>query len=296
MNERRMMSGAAAILAALVVVSVVLGPLMTGSIVFRMSENAIDQYRGSEVISLVLIAPVLLGAAVLGWRAHASAPYLALAGALFCVYTYVTVIAGQEYRSYDGNVERSFPLFAGMIAIGVVIVVLAGRQIAIRPAVIPPDRARNTLAGGLLAMSGLVGIAWAGQILQVYRGTPSTGYSDSPAIFWLIKLLDYGFVIPVAVLIAAGVWQRRPHAFEAGTALACFASLLAIGIGAMIVSTTAADQGSLPIAYAAGLILAAAALLLIAARLIALATAGPRHPETKGRMAPSTGVTHKRAA
>lgn len=268
MSERRLMTGATVMLAALVVVSVILGPLITGIIDFRVSENAVDQFRGSEIVSLAVVVPILLGAGLLSWRGHPAAPYLAIAGGLFCIYTYLTVIQGQEYLTQDGNIERAFPLYAAMIGLGTVVSVLAGLLITHRPASTQPARSRAIVRWVLITICVAVGVLWAGQIAGVYRGTVGDAYAEGPALFWLIKLLDYGFIIPVALLLAAGLRVNRPHAFEAATALLCFATVLGIAIGGMIVSTTTADQNSFPMLMTVILIVIAAGLLVLDARLI----------------------------
>lgn len=243
MSTRAFTSSLCIVLAILVAVSVVLGPLMTGRIVQRPADDAIDQFRGSEAVSLLVVVPLLLIAALLSRRANPIAPYLAIAGALFCVYTYVTVITGQEYLQHDGNVERAFPLYAGMIALGTTISVMAWRTIRETDAVSAPHHTRMRMSWGLIALGIIVALLWATQLWHVYWGTPSSGYTESPALFWTIKLLDYGFVIPVAFMLAEGVRHDRPYAFEAGTALLCFFTILTLGIAAMGVSTMLA-QGS----------------------------------------------------
>ncbi|MGC4192116.1 MAG: hypothetical protein QM589_13265 [Thermomicrobiales bacterium] len=241
--ERLLVSSLCIVLAILVIASVLLGPLVTGRIVQRTSTDAIDQFRGSEVISLFIVVPILVIAVALFQRSNPIGPYLALAGALFCTYTYTTVIIGQEYLRYDGNVERAFPLYAGMVALGTTISVIAWRIVREATAGSAPHKTRMCMSWGLIALGAIVALMWAAQIWQVYWGTPDTAYTESPTLFWTIKLLDYGFVIPVAFLLAEGVQRDRHHAFEAGTALLCFFTILAIGIAAMAVSTMLA-QGS----------------------------------------------------
>lgn len=240
MSARALVSVLCIILAALVATSVVLGPLMTGSIVQRTSSDAIDQFRGSEIVSLLVVVPILLLASLFFQRSHPIAPHLALAGALFCVYTYVTVITGQEYSHISGNVERAFPLYVGMIALGTTISVIAWRAIHATAAVSAPHQTGSRMSWGLIALGAIVSLLWAAQIWQVYWGTPDSAYAESPALFWTIKLLDYGFVIPIAFMLAEGLRHNRPYAFEAGTAFLSFFTILAMGILAMGVSTTLA--------------------------------------------------------
>ena len=50
----------------------------------------------------------------LAWRGRSAAPVLALAPALFSVYTYAQLILGNEYLQLPGNVEQVFPLLLAM--------------------------------------------------------------------------------------------------------------------------------------------------------------------------------------
>ncbi|MGC4105209.1 MAG: hypothetical protein QM753_02490 [Thermomicrobiales bacterium] len=266
--ERLLVSSLCILLAILVIASVLLGPLVTGRIVQRTSADAIDQFRGSEGVSLLIVVPILILAVALFRHSNPIGPYLALAGALFCTYTYITVIVGQEYLHYDGNVERAFPLYAGMVALGTTISVMAWQAVREATAVSAPPKTRRRMSWGLIALGTIVALMWAAQIWQVYRGAPDTAYTESPTLFWTIKLLDYGFVIPVAFLLADGVQRDRHYAFEAGTALLCFFTILATGITAMAVSTML-SQGSaaqLPLIIVLSLIVAG--FIFVDARLL----------------------------
>lgn len=61
--------------------SALLGPLFPKIIDFRTSAHLENQFVGGEIISLAVVAPTAIG---------------------------------QEYARYDGNVERFFPLYAGL--------------------------------------------------------------------------------------------------------------------------------------------------------------------------------------
>lgn len=274
MSARLLESSLCVVLAILVIVSVILGPLVTGRIVQRTSADAIDQFRGSDAVSLFLVAPMLLIAVVLIQRSHPIGPYLALAGALFCAYTAISVITGQEYLHDDGNVERAFPLYAGMVALGTSITVVAWRAVRETAAIAAPHQTRMRLSWGLIALGVIVALMWAAQIWQVYWGTPGASYTESPALFWTIKLLDYGFVIPVALLLAEGVRHNRPYAVEAGTALLCFFTILTIGIAAMALSTMLAQGSATQLPLVIGLAIVAVGLVVVDSQLLGRIVAG----------------------
>lgn len=72
----------------------VLGPLWTGVLVHRTSVTTVNQLVGADAAALLVVAPVCLVAAALAWRGHRAAPALALAPAVYAVYTSSPVRCG----------------------------------------------------------------------------------------------------------------------------------------------------------------------------------------------------------
>lgn len=114
-------------------------------------------------------------------------------------------ILGQEYALYDGNVERAFPLHPALIAPGAAVAVLAASQLVPQPAPLPGDRLRTTVAGIFLLIAVFFALAWIVQVVQVYRGEKPAGYVDGPTLFWLIRMLDFGFLLPALGAIGLGL-------------------------------------------------------------------------------------------
>jgi len=154
-----------------------LGPLSFKGITFRASERMEAQFTGGEVVSLGAVAPMSLAAGVLWRRDHPLAP------ALSAVYTYTSVIAGQEYGRYDGSVERFFPLYAGLVAGGVAVAAAAWTRLCARDTTVPPAPLGRTVAGIFLACSALIALAWTRQIGLVLTGRPPVECVEGPTRF-----------------------------------------------------------------------------------------------------------------
>lgn len=264
--------------------SAVLGPLGLEVIEFRLSDHLVNQFIGGEVVSLAVVAPAAIAAGVLWLRGHRLAPALALGPAMYAVYTYTTVIVGQEYGRYAGNVERFFPLYAALVAGGVAITTLAWSQLAASDVPMPADRLRKALAGTFLAIGVLVGLAWAQQIRLVVTGDPSADYREGPTLFWAIKLLDVGFVIPLLLATGVGLLRRRPVAVRVAYGLAPFVTCLAAAIAGMAIAMEATGDPSSQPAMIAVLLPAVAGLALATFRLLRTGAApvesagASRHP------------------
>ena len=85
-------------------------PLSLGEIVRHDGVSGLNQIRGGDLAALVVVVPVCLTVGWLACRDHPAAPVLALAPAIFEIYTYSQLILGNEYLHRPGNIERFFPL------------------------------------------------------------------------------------------------------------------------------------------------------------------------------------------
>jgi hypothetical protein len=264
-------------LGAGIAIAAVLGPLVTGVIRFRTSANAENQFIGGEVVSLAVVAPVLVAAGVLWLRGSRSAPALAVGPALYAVYTYVTAVLGQEYGRYPGNVEKYFLLYAALVAGGAAVAAMAGAALVGMDLPPVPDGLRWFSAGMLLLIGAFFALAWLAQIRLVYAGEPPSEYEEGPALFWLIKLLDLGFLIPALVATGIGLLRRHPLATPAAYAMTTFVTCMALAIAGMAVAMEVkGDPASSPVMLAFVLPLAVVSAVVTAKLLGALAEARPR--------------------
>ena len=234
-----------------IAVSAILGPLVLNVVKFRTSPNIEHQFVGGEVVSLAVVAPLAITAGVLWLRDLRVAAPLALGPAIYAVYTYTTVIAGQEYARYDGNVEKFFPLYAGLVAGGAAIAACAWGRLNETAAPVPSDGLRWTMAGIFAGVGGFFALAWAQQIRLVYAGSPPVEYAEGSTLFWTIKLLDFGFLIPVLIATGVGLARQHPTAIRAACGLATFVTCLAGSIAGMaVVMQVKGDPSAEPVMLA----------------------------------------------
>ena len=268
MNAGRIAGIGSIALGAGIAVGAVLGPLVLKVIEFRTSEHIENQFVGGEVVSLGVVAPALAGAGVLWLRGHRLAPSLALGPALYAVYTYTTAVLGQEYARYDGNAEKFFPLYAALVAGGAAVAVYAWSRLGQTELPGPPDGLRRALAGVFLGIGGFFALAWAAQIRLVLTGQPPAEYVEGPTLFWLIKLLDCGFVIPALLATGLGLLRKHPAGIKAAYALAPFGTCLAGSVAGMAVAMEVKGDPSSQPAMLAVVLPATAGLALLTGRLL----------------------------
>jgi hypothetical protein len=232
------------VLGLAVAIAVVLGPLISGAIDFRTSEAIENQFVGSEIVSLVLVAPIATASGILWLRRNRLAPALAFAPALYSVYTYGSAVLGQEYGRYEGNIEKAFPLYALLVAGSVLLSAAAWSRIVAMELATPSPHLRRTLAIVLVGVGGMIALAWAHQIWLVLIGDPPTEYLEGPTCFWVIKLFDLGFVVPAAIGTGIGVWRSRPMAIRLAYELSGYLTCMAAAVTCMAITTTVTNDPS----------------------------------------------------
>ena len=198
-------------LGTLIVGYAVLGPLVLNVIHFRTSASGLNQVRGADLAALAVVAPACMAVGVLAWRGHPAAPVLALAPAIFSMYTYSQLVLANEYQRVPGNIEVFFPLLLVMFWLAAAITV--GSVGLVRSAALPPWSRRLESGTGVLlvviAAFVLFGLHLP-TLVDAMGPTPSSlAYLDAPTAFWVVKFYDLGIVVPAAVVVGVGLLRRR---------------------------------------------------------------------------------------
>jgi hypothetical protein len=241
----------------------VLGPLLLNAIRFHVSHGAETQLLGGEIVSLAIAAPLALLACVLWLRGRRFGPLLAAGPALYALYNSVTFIAGGEYSRYAGTSERAFPLYLALIVLGWFVALRVWAELTGIRLPAQAAGARRALGALLLLTGGVFALAWLGSIAPVVLGgTPSRQYLDDPALFWIIRTLDLGFVIPATLVAGVGLLRDAAWAARLGVIVSVFATLYVAAVAAMAVAMQLRHDPS------------ASPVLLVVATLLALALAG----------------------
>ena len=242
MRSRNRLLGAGLMLLAAGVATVVgLGPLVFGVLRYRISASSLNQIIGGDAAALTVVVPVTVLIGVLAIRGHPAAPVLALAPSVFVAYTYTQLIVGNEYLRLPGNVERFFPLLLGAFVLAAAIAVRAWNSIP--AARLPATSVRVDRTAGvlllLIAAFVVVGLHLA-NYLDAMRDHPVTEqYLSSPTVFWLVKFMDLGIVVPAAIAVGIGALRRRPWARKPVYALLGTYTLIGASVAGMAITMAA---------------------------------------------------------
>ena len=215
----------------------ILGPLVAGVIEYHASEGAVNQIIGGDVAGLVLVAPWSIIAGVLVRRGRRAGPVLALGPALYALYMYSQLALGGDFVRYPGNSERFFLLYLGLFVLAGAVAIRAWTLIEVEelPGTVRwADRAIAVfflvmavfLLGGL-HLPGLID-AWADQ-------PTSTEYLADPTVFWLVKFMDLGIVVPGLVLAGIGILRGLQWAQKIKYAAVGWAALLGSSVAGMAI-------------------------------------------------------------
>jgi hypothetical protein len=224
-------------IATLLAINVLLGPLGLGIIQWRVSPIGLNQSYGADGAALVLVVPSAIAAAWL-WRRRARlAPPLALGVGLATLYYAVASGLGPDYTRYPGNNERFFLILLVLIGLSWTVAIQAWAALDPRPPV-PATWLARSLGIVLIVGGAAMGLAWTKQVLDItiagsLRGADALAYADAPGAFWLVRVVDLGFIVPICLWTGVGLWRGSATAVKAAYGVAAFMTLQAASVLAM---------------------------------------------------------------
>ena len=224
-------------LAVGVALAALLGPLTGGPTRYHVSADALNQIIGGDLVAVALVAPVSLFAALLAWRGHPAAPVVALGPAVFAVYTYTQLAIGGDYARYEGNSERFFVLHLAIFVLGSAIALSSWATI--KNLRLPPmtRRSRRVLGSFVIVVAGfvLVGLHLP-TLIDAWRDQPERPeYLADPGVFWVVKLMDLGIVVPTLTAMGGGLLRGAGWAHKAAYGALGWFALLGSSVAAMAV-------------------------------------------------------------
>ena len=240
------------VLGVLIATSSILGPLVLGVVRFHVSASAEAQLVGGEVVSLLLVAPLAIIAGALWLRGHPLSPVLALGPAMYSLYMYVQYIVGPDYTRYPGNNEYAFPLYLVLILLSWATGLSAWRALAVTPLPRLSIGVRRLVAGMLLVLNITFGFAWIASVAAVLVSPHTSAawqeYQLDPTLFWLIRMMDLGFVIPASFVVAVGLLRRAPWSVTLAYAFLGFQTLIVAAVAGMaVMMSVRSDPASNPV-------------------------------------------------
>jgi hypothetical protein len=260
------------VLGAGVALVALLGPLVGDVIVYHVSAGAANQIAGGDFAGLVLVAPLSVLAGVLVARRHPAGVVLAMGPAAYVTYTAIQLSVGGDIDRYPGNSEKFFPLFLGLLVLAIAIGIRAWS--AVDPERLPATTRRLDRVVGwfafVVAAFLAIGLHLPG-LLDAWQDQPSAPeYLADPVVFWLVKLMDLGLVVPALVAVGWGSLRGAARASRARYATVGWMAMLGTAVAGMAITMQASGD---PAATTANTV--AFSLFALIALTIAVATYRP---------------------
>jgi len=269
-----------ATLAVLLLATASVGPAGLGLLAYPLSPSLLNQLRGLEAVSCLVVAPLLLVAATLSRRAHPAAALTAVGPAGYAAYMFAQYVLGPSSRTASPAVLLHLVVFACATACTVAAWSTASRQ-AWPPV---PQRTRRAWTWLLVAMGGFVVLRYVPLFLGAFSSEPiPEEFASEPAFYWSIVLLDLGLVVPAALAAAVAVHRGARTSVPAAYAVVGWFALVPPSVAAMAVVMVWQDDpyASVP---TTGLMLAVSAVTSVAAyRMFVRLWHGPRPPTAGSR-------------
>jgi hypothetical protein len=205
-----------AIAAGLVLIYLaVQGPLVRGVLTYKTAALINNQLLGQDAVNLVLMAPLLLAAGILLLLRKPLARYLLIATPLFLMYYALSYTIGWEWSSptYTGNSEHYFFLFLFILIAALVFLLYA-------LAVFPKNVESHFKKAGLAVYTTVFALfllvfagMWIKEVLEVAATGTTRAYDIAPTAFWMVRVFDLGFSIPLGFIGLYLLWARPNKAF-----------------------------------------------------------------------------------
>jgi hypothetical protein len=235
----RWLAGGLVALALALAANSLVGPLALALVDYPLSETLVNQTVGLEAVTLFVVVPWTLAAAVALARGHRAGPVLAIAPTGYAAYMFVQYVVGPEYATYEPVVLFHLAIFVASAAL----LLVAWRRVTVDAL---PDLSRTAerRAGVALALFALFTVF---RYVPLYAGAVDGAALDAefaadPSMFWSIVLLDLGVVVPITVATAVLLYRGSDWGRRAAYGVAGWFVLVPVSVAAMSVAMYLRDD------------------------------------------------------
>lgn len=211
------------------------GPLFLHVIRYKTDDVMNNQVVAQDAVNLFLLSPMLIVGGITLLLKRQISRYLLLMTPLYLIYFALSYTIGWEWSSpkYVGNSEHYTWHFLGILVISLIILLYA---LSIFPEqVIATFRKRGLIVYSTLFSLFLLLFAsmWIKGIQEVISTGTAPGYDLAPTTFWVVRVFDLGFSIPLGFLSVYLLWTRPQSTFPVQFLFYGFFLTMIIAVNAM---------------------------------------------------------------
>ena len=211
-----------ALIVALMISASVLGIVVDG--LYREGPWAREAFRGGDVVTLVLVVPVLIGALLLVRRGSVRATIVWIGGLAYALYNYAYYVFGASFSD-------AFLIHIAIFSSSIFALVVAVSSLDIAAMAEPFRRPRLARwIGGFLT---LVGVGQGGLWMFVIMRYAVTGevLADIPVRGQhVVFALDLTLLVPALVVSGVLLWRRTPIGYVAAGIVSVMGSLVLLNL------------------------------------------------------------------
>jgi len=213
--ERIFVGLLAASSAAILVYLALQGPLFLNTIKYKTAEVINNQLIGQDVVNMFLLSPILIVGGIALLLRKRIAKYLLIATPLYLMYYVLSYTIGWEWSSpaYAGNSQRYTFYFLFILVASLIILLYS---LSVFPKNVVSRFNKRGLAVYSVAFSLFLLIfaaMWMKEIRDVISTGTARGYDLAPTTFWLVRVFDLGFSMPLGLLSVYLLWARPQKAY-----------------------------------------------------------------------------------
>jgi hypothetical protein len=215
-NFERVFIGCLAILTGLMLAYLAIqGPLFLNYIQYKTHQLVINQLIGQDAVNLFLLCPMLILGGFLLLRKKLFAKYLLIMTPLFLMYYSISYAMGWEWmaQQYRGNSEKYFFHFLGILISALIIMMYSLH-------IFPKNVKATFIKSRLAVYTALYSIfliafamLWMKEVFSVIETGTARAYDIAPGAFWLVRVFDLGFSIPLGLISIYMLWVRPEKAY-----------------------------------------------------------------------------------
>lgn len=211
------------------------GPTFLNHLRYKTPGINNNQIVAQDLVNVFLLSPLLIAGGVTLFFRRGIAPYLLMMTPLYLIYFVLSYTLGMEWSSthYSGNSEL-YTFHFLFILVSALIILLYGLSI------FPGNVTATFRKTGLIIYS--IGFPvfllvfasmWIKEVLEVIATGTTRAYDASPTMFWVVRMFDLGFSIPLGLISVYLLWTRPRTTFPVQFLFYGFFLTMIVAVNAM---------------------------------------------------------------